>query len=136
MTQDAVASTRKTCSSSQLIPPGPSDPQPISGRAVCLDVPPHLAPHWTKVQYLFSFDSHKVQIIFLDRSLSAGKMFESIPGHSTRTGGGDMPQKSVTVYVVDDDESIRRALKPLLRSADQIFLRSDTVFHVKICTDQ
>ena len=28
-----------------------------------------------------------------------------------------MPQKSVTVYVVDDDESIRRALKRLLRSA-------------------
>ncbi len=27
-----------------------------------------------------------------------------------------MPQKSVTVYVVDDDESIRRALKRLLRS--------------------
>ena len=27
-----------------------------------------------------------------------------------------MPQKSVTVYVVDDDESIRRALKWLLRS--------------------
>lgn len=28
-----------------------------------------------------------------------------------------MPQKSLTVYVVDDDESIRRALKRLLRSA-------------------
>jgi FixJ family two-component response regulator len=28
-----------------------------------------------------------------------------------------MIQKSVTVYVVDDDESIRRALKRLLRSA-------------------
>ena len=28
-----------------------------------------------------------------------------------------MPQKSDTVYVVDDDESIRRALKRLLRSA-------------------
>jgi FixJ family two-component response regulator len=28
-----------------------------------------------------------------------------------------MPQQSVTVYVVDDDESIRRALKRLLRSA-------------------
>jgi FixJ family two-component response regulator len=28
-----------------------------------------------------------------------------------------MPQESVTVYVVDDDESIRRALKRLLRSA-------------------
>jgi len=28
-----------------------------------------------------------------------------------------MPQKSVTVYVVDDGESIRRALKRLLRSA-------------------
>jgi len=28
-----------------------------------------------------------------------------------------MSQKSVTVYVVDDDESIRRALKRLLRSA-------------------
>jgi FixJ family two-component response regulator len=27
-----------------------------------------------------------------------------------------MSQKSVTVYVVDDDESIRRALKRLLRS--------------------
>jgi FixJ family two-component response regulator len=27
-----------------------------------------------------------------------------------------MPQKPVTVYVVDDDESIRRALKRLLRS--------------------
>src|SRR5512139_3672568 len=27
-----------------------------------------------------------------------------------------MPQKSVTVYVVDDDESIRKALKRLLRS--------------------
>ena len=27
-----------------------------------------------------------------------------------------MPQKSLTVYVVDDDESIRRALKRLLRS--------------------
>jgi FixJ family two-component response regulator len=27
-----------------------------------------------------------------------------------------MPQESVTVYVVDDDESIRRALKRLLRS--------------------
>ena len=27
-----------------------------------------------------------------------------------------MPQKSFTVYVVDDDESIRRALKRLLRS--------------------
>jgi FixJ family two-component response regulator len=28
-----------------------------------------------------------------------------------------MPQKSVTVYVVDDDESVRRALQRLLRSA-------------------
>ena len=28
-----------------------------------------------------------------------------------------MPQKSFTVYVVDDDDSIRRALKRLLRSA-------------------
>jgi FixJ family two-component response regulator len=28
-----------------------------------------------------------------------------------------MPQESFTVYVVDDDESIRRALKRLLRSA-------------------
>jgi FixJ family two-component response regulator len=28
-----------------------------------------------------------------------------------------MPQESVTVYVVDDDESIRRALKRLLSSA-------------------
>jgi FixJ family two-component response regulator len=28
-----------------------------------------------------------------------------------------MPQESVTIYVVDDDESIRRALKRLLRSA-------------------
>jgi len=27
-----------------------------------------------------------------------------------------MPQESITVYVVDDDESIRRALKRLLRS--------------------
>ena len=27
-----------------------------------------------------------------------------------------MPQKSFTVYVVDDDDSIRKALKPLLRS--------------------
>jgi FixJ family two-component response regulator len=27
-----------------------------------------------------------------------------------------MPQKPVTVYVIDDDESIRRALKRLLRS--------------------
>ena len=27
-----------------------------------------------------------------------------------------MPQKSLTVYVVDDDESIRRALKRLLKS--------------------
>ena len=29
-----------------------------------------------------------------------------------------MPQEAFTVYVVDDDESIRRALKRLLRSAD------------------
>jgi FixJ family two-component response regulator len=28
-----------------------------------------------------------------------------------------MPQKSITVYVVDDDESVRRALQRLLRSA-------------------
>ena len=28
-----------------------------------------------------------------------------------------MPQESVTVYVVDDDESVRRALQRLLRSA-------------------
>jgi len=28
-----------------------------------------------------------------------------------------MPQKAVTVYVVDDDESVRRALQRLLRSA-------------------
>lgn len=32
--------------------------------------------------------------------------------------GDDMPQKSDTVFVVDDDESIRRALKRLLRSFD------------------
>jgi len=32
-----------------------------------------------------------------------------------------MPEKSVTVYVVDDDESIRKTLKRLLRCADLNF---------------
>jgi FixJ family two-component response regulator len=33
-----------------------------------------------------------------------------------RTGGGFVPQESITVYVVEDDESIRRAIGRLLRS--------------------
>jgi FixJ family two-component response regulator len=37
-------------------------------------------------------------------------------GSFIRAVGGGMPQESFTVYVVDDDESIRRALKRLLRS--------------------
>ena len=37
-------------------------------------------------------------------------------GTPIRSVGGGMPQNLFTVYVVDDDESIRRALKRLLRS--------------------
>jgi FixJ family two-component response regulator len=55
--------------------------------------------------------------MFSSLSLFPEKWFESISAVTfTRTRGGGMPQKSFTIYVVDDDESIRRALKRLLRS--------------------
>ena len=40
----------------------------------------------------------------------------SFAGEFSRKSRGEMPQQSITVYVVDDDDSIRRALKRLLRS--------------------
>jgi FixJ family two-component response regulator len=50
-------------------------------------------------------------------SLFPDKPIESVSaGSFIRLVGGGMPQESFTVYVVDDDESIRRALKRLLRS--------------------
>jgi FixJ family two-component response regulator len=55
--------------------------------------------------------------MFSSLSLFPEKWFESISAVTfTSTRGGGMPQKSFTIYVVDDDESIRRALKRLLRS--------------------
>jgi len=45
------------------------------------------------------------------------KPIESVSARSfIRNFGGAMPQESLTIYVADDDESIRRALKRLLRS--------------------
>jgi FixJ family two-component response regulator len=50
-------------------------------------------------------------------SLCPEKPVKSVSMESLiRSGGGGMPQKAFTIYVVDDDESIRRALKRLLRS--------------------
>ena len=54
---------------------GRSDPRVVPGRALCLGVPGvetghakdisrSFAPHWSKVQYLFSFSSHRVHIIW------------------------------------------------------------------------
>ena len=92
----SLARTRRQAfSSSPPISPGRSDARPVSGRTVCLDVPGVetgpckdisrcLAPHWTKVQYLSRFNSHKFHIIFSDRSLSTEKNFESLQVHSPR----------------------------------------------------
>ena len=108
MTQDAVASSRQTCSSSQLIPPEPSDPQPISGRAICQDalevetgpwkeVSRCLGPHWDKVQYLFPVNSNTFHIICSDRSLSTEKKFES-SDLGVFSEGAELPSSPFPLY--------------------------------------
>ena len=87
--QCRMSDTRLVISERPMTSSGCSDPRPISGRAVCPDVPGVktgpwkdisrcLSPHWTKVQYLFSFNSHKFQIVFSSPPLFREKTFESI----------------------------------------------------------
>jgi FixJ family two-component response regulator len=43
-------------------------------------------------------------------------MFQPLAETLSRGGDGALPEKSLTVFVVDDDESVRKALKRLLRA--------------------
>ncbi len=51
-----------------------------------------------------------------EEEMISGKAFEPLTRDFIRTDGGGVPQKSFTVSVMEDDESIRRAIGRLLRS--------------------